>query len=414
MSRAAAALALWLTPTLAATAGDWPRFHGQNGAGVADPATPVEWEKAAPAWKVAVPGKGHSSPVVAAGRVFLQSASADGLNRSLHCFDAATGAVKWSRDVVGAPGHTHKKSSLASSTPAVDGGRVFTIYWNGAACDLAAYGLDGKPLWTTPLGAFESDHGAGLSPMAFGGKVFVNYDQGADKDRPGTAEVLAFDAADGKKVWSARRKGFRACSATPVVRELPGGKAEVVVSSTAALTGYDPDTGAVNWDWPWKFTGMALRTIAGPLMVGDKVIAFSGDGGGSRSAVAITPGSGPRVLWEKKKATPYVPSPVALGGHLYWVTDDGQATCADAKTGNPVWTERAFGKGAVSASLILAGDKVLAVAEDGKAVVFKATPDGFDKLAEMSLGEAVMASPAGADGRLFVRGTDHLFCFAAK
>ena len=414
MPRVLAVLGLSLTLPACATAGDWPRFHGPNGAGVADPDTPVEWTKAAATWKVAVPGKGHSSPVAAAGKVFLQSASADGATRTLYCFDAKTGAVVWSRDVPGAVGHTHKKSSLASSTPVVDGNRVVVLFWTGTACNLHAYDLDGKALWDAPLGVFESDHGAGLSPMAYGGRVYVNYDQGGSvKGRNGTAELMAFDAATGKPAWSKVRKGFRACSATPVVRQLPGGRAELVVASTAGLTGYDPETGNVNWDWPWKFDGMALRTIAGPLVFGDTVVAFSGDGSGSRATVAVKAGTAPKLLWEKKKGTPYVPSPVALGGHLYWVADDGQATCADLKTGNPVWTERVFPM-AVSSSLVLAGDKVLAVAEDGKAVVFRASPDGFDKVAEMKLGEGTFATPAAADGRLFVRGFEHLFCFAAK
>lgn len=413
MSRVLLVIGLSLTVSASASAADWPRFHGPNGAGVAEPDTPLDWTKAGGGWKVAVPGKGHSSPVVAAGRVFLQSASEDGLTRSLYCFDARTGAVNWSREVPGAVGHTHKKSSLASSTPVVDGNRVVTLFWTGTGCNLHAYDLDGKPLWDAPLGLFESDHGAGLSPMAFGGKVFVNYDQGADKDRPGKAEMMAFDAATGKPAWSKGRKGFRHCSATPVVRQLPGGGAELVVASTAGLTGYDPDTGAVNWDWTWKFTGMSLRTIAGPLIAGDVVVAFSGDGGGSRSTVAVKAGLTPTLLWEKKKAAPYVPSPVALGNHLYWVADDGQAVCADLKTGNAIWTERAFPV-AVSSSLILAGDKVLAVAENGKAVVFRASPDGFDKLADMTLGEGTFATPAAADGRLFVRGFEHLYCFAAK
>jgi len=129
--------------------------------------------------------------------------------------------------------------------------------------------------------------------------------------------------------------------------------------------------------------------------------------------VAVAAGPVPKLLWEKKKGTPNVPSPVALGGHLYLLTDDGRPVCLDVKTGKPVWEESPFAP-AVSSSLVLAGDKVLAVAENGKAIVFRASPDGFDKLAEMNLGEGTFATPAVADGRLFVRGSDHLYCFAAK
>src|SRR5262249_5089848 len=158
----------------------------------------------------------------------------------------------------------------------------------------------------------------------------------------------------------------------------------------------------------WKFDGMALRTVGGPVIVGGIVVAVSGDGGGSRHTVAVEPGTG-KLLWEKKKDTPYVPCPVALGNHVYWLTDAGLAMCIDAKTGAEGWKERAFAK-AVSASPLLIGDVVLAVAEDGKAVAFKASPAGFDKVAEADLKEAVFATPAAADGKLFLRTATRVVC----
>jgi outer membrane protein assembly factor BamB len=302
------------------------------------------------------------------------------------------------------------------------------LFWDGSVVTLYAYDLDGTELWSASLGGYVSQHGVGMSPVASGGKVFVNYDQDdpaqAEKPKPGDpppgppaenpAEVLAFDAKTGAKVWAAKRKAFRACSSSPFVRELPGGKTELIVSSTAGLTGYDTDTGKVNWDWAWKFDGMALRTVGSPVLAGDVVVAPSGDGGGSRSMVAVTPGPGSKMLWNRTKETPYVPAPVAKGDHLYWVTDGGVATCAELRTGKVVWSERAFPnltKGTyVHASLLLIGDQVLAVSEFGEAVVFKATPAGYEEVSRNALGEAVSATPAAADGRLYIRGAAHLFC----
>jgi outer membrane protein assembly factor BamB len=164
----------------------------------------------------------------------------------------------------------------------------------------------------------------------------------------------------------------------------------------------------------WKFNGASLRTVGSPVPAGDVVVVPSGDGNGSRSMVAVTPGPSPRMLWGKVKETPYVPAPVAKGDHLYWVTDGGLATCADLKTGKLLWSERAFpnlSKGTyVHASLLLAGDAVVAVAETGEAVVFKASPAGYEEVARNALGEAVSATPAAADGRLYIRGAGHLFC----
>ena len=407
MARRFLVAALGLTLTFPASAADWPRFQGPNGTGSAEASTPLEFTKVSGGWKTAIPGQGHSSPIVVGGRIYLQSASDDGSKRSLISLDAKTGEVKWTRDVPGSKGHTHKKNSLASNTPACDGERVYAIFWDGKACALHAFDIDGKPVWAVALGEYTSQHGASMSPMVFGGKVFVNYDQ------DGAAEMYAFDAKTGKKAWSAPRKPFRANPATPIVRELPGGKAEIVVASTAGLTGYDPATGKENWSWDWKFAGNALRTVGSPVLANGIIVATSGDGSGSRSAVAVTAGSDAKMLWERKKGSPYVPCSIIKADHVYWVGDDGIIACASLKSGEIIWSERVFNK-AVSSSPIIAGDKILAVAEDGKAVVFKASPEGFEKLADGNLAEAVFASPAAADGRLYIRGTEHLFCFSAK
>ncbi|MGL6096974.1 MAG: PQQ-binding-like beta-propeller repeat protein, partial [Fimbriiglobus sp.] len=409
------ALTLALVPAPALSQADWPRFRGPNGSGIGDPTAPYDLSKAGGGWKIEVPGFGHSSPVVAGGRVYLQSASRDGVRRTLFAIDAKTGVTKWAKDLPGGAGHTHKKSSLASGTPAVDGDRVFVTIWDGAAVTLHAFDLDGKPVWSAALGAFSSDHGAGMSPVAAGGKVYVVYDLGAKTGDGSTSTVLAFDGKTGAKAWSAGRKAFRHCSASPVLRELPGGKSELVVATSAGVTGYAADTGTVNWHWVWNWNGgQALRTVGSPLALPDgSVVAVSGDGGGSRSTVRVIPGEKPALAWEKKKGAPYVPTPLAHGGHLYWITDDGQAVCADPKSGDVVWSERVFSK-AVSASPILIGDKILAVAEDGKWIAFPATPKGYDAVATGTLNEGVFATPAAADGRVYVRGFEHLFCFAAK
>ncbi len=431
MPRLLSALTLALPLALPAAAADWPRFRGPNGSGVVEgPAPPLKWSATENVlWRADVPGVGHSSPIVVKGLVFLESSTEDGSQRSLLCYDAATGKLKWGKSAPGQRAHTHAKNSLASSTPASDGERVFALFWDGRVVTLTAYDLAGSELWSASLGGYVSQHGPGMSPVAHGGKVFVNYDQDdpsqAQKPAKGDpppgppaenpAEVLAFDARTGAKVWAAKRKAFRACSSSPLVRELPGGKAELVVSSTAGLTGYDTETGAVNWDWVWKFDGMALRTVGSPVLAGGVVVAPSGDGGGSRSMVAVAPGPRPRMLWNKTKDTPYVPGPVAKGDHLYWVTDGGLAVCAELRTGKVLWSERAFpnlGKGTyVLASLLLVGDDVLAVAETGRAVVFRASPDGYEEVSRNDLGEPVTATPAAADGKLYVRtAAGHLFC----
>lgn len=387
-------LALALAP-----ADDWTWFRGPNGSGVG-PAVPLAFGKDDIRWAADLPGRGHASPVVAGGRVFLQSATADGRQRRLLALDQATGNKLWQVDLPGQPAKVHAKSSLASSTAAVLGDRVFFLVWDGNAVTLRAVdAATGKEHWNAPLGGYVSQHGFGISPLAVDGRVFVNFDQ------DGSAELLAFDAATGNKLWAKPRKPFRANSAMCLLH-----KGTVVAASTAGLTAHDPATGAVAWDWSWPFDGMALRTVGSPVLDGDTVIAPAGDGGGSRSLVAVAAGPRPKLLWQKTKDTPYVPGPLLSGRHLYYLTDTGLATCADVATGDIVWQERAFSK-AVTASPVLAGGAVVAVAEDGKIVAFKAASDGYEKLAEGSLGEPVFASPAAVGGRLYVRTATRLVCY---
>lgn len=404
--RFAGLIAVLSVATLAAA--DWPRFRGVNGMGVADAVPlPTTWSGTDNvAWKTALPGTGNGSPIVARGKVYVQASSVDASQRMLICLDAKTGAIDWTAARPGGKAHAHSKNSLASSTPAADADRLYAVFWDGREVALTAYDFAGKPLWAKTLGGYVSQHGVGMSPVAFGGKVYVNYDQ------DGAAEFVCFDGKSGDKLWAAPRKPFRACYSSALVREV-GGKVEVIDASSAGVTAYDPETGSVRWNWVWKFDGQVLRTVGSPVLVGDTLVAVSGDGGGSRSTVALKLGEQPTLLWEKRKETPYVPGPLVKGDHIYWVTDGGLATCAELATGKIVWSERAL-SAAVSASPILAGDNVIAVAEDGKAVVFKATPKGFEKVAENALGEAVFASPAAADGKLYLRGSKHLFALGTK
>jgi outer membrane protein assembly factor BamB len=398
--------------------GDWARFRGPNGSGAADATgIPEKWtvEKDT-RWKIELPGPGNGSPIVCGGKVYLQAASADATNRWLLCYDAKTGHKDWEAPVSGhkpADKGMHPKNSLASSTPAYDGERVYAIFWDGTDFSLHAYDLSGKPVWYKDLGEYKSQHGVGSSPIVHAGKVFVNFDQ------DGAAELLAFDAKTGETAWAMKRKAFRACYSSPFVRNLPGGQTELVVDSTQGITAYDPGTGRMNWTWDWVFPNASLRTVGGPLLVGDVIVAISGDGDGSRDAVAISAGPGAKRLWglsgSKRGNSPYVPMPVAKGDYVYWVHDKGRAACLEARTGKELWNEslpnitREF-----SASLILTGDRVTAIAEDGKVYVFRASPKEYESLWRTSIGEPVFATPAVADGKLFIRTARHLICIGGK
>ena len=393
-----------LVPSVSAE--NWPRFRGPNGEGIAkDKGVPVEWtERDGVAWKTALPGVGHSSPVIWGDRIFLQSAAAN--QRLLLCLRVGNGEISWTHAEKGNKAHINDKNSYASSTPATDGKRVFAVFWDGGEISLHAFDFDGKPLWKRALGAFKSQHGPGMSPMVFEDRVIVVNDQ------DGSATLLAFDVRDGTPAWQAPRPYYRACYSTPFVLERPKEPPELIVASTAGLTSYDPRTGKEYWSWAWKFDAMALRTVASPVHGQNIILANSGDGTGPRHTVAVKlDGSGketkPTLAWQNKRDFPYVPCLLVQDDFVYSVTDSGIAGCQELKTGKEVWRERL--DCTVTASPILIDGKIYAVSDSGEVYVFEAAPS-FKLLGKSGIGESVSASPAVADNRMFIRGDKHLFC----
>ena len=392
------------------SAADWSRFRGPNGSGTADGTLP-EINPKSPLWKVEIPGKGAGSPIIVAGKVYIQTASKDGKTRTLLCLDATNGKQVWSKDVTGTEAHTHAKNTLASSTPACDGKQIYCVWWDGSGVSLHGYDLGGKELWRTSLGGYKSQHGPGFSPVVHEGLVFVNVD---DDER---AELVAIDIKTGMKKWVQERKHVRACYSSPFLLKRDNAPLELILGTTTAMTSYEPATGKVNWNYDivWPKGKMPLRVIAAPVYVSGLLVMASGDGGGSRYMIAVDPSQAtPAKVWELSKEVPYVPCLLTKGDLLFWIGDNGGsfACCADAKTGKVLFNERLPGK-EPSASPIMVGDEILTIAETGDLTVFKATPK-FDEVSRAKLGETVFASPAAADGKVFIRGMTHLYCFGKK
>ncbi len=408
-----AALGLALSST--AQADNWPRFRGPNGTGVStDKDIPVEFSATSGLlWKTKLPGTGNSSPIVWDDKVFLQAAGERGKDRYLLCLNASDGKILWKETLAGSRAPIHDRSSYASSTPATDGERVYAIFWDGKDLTIYAYTLAGKFVWKRDLGAHQSQHGAGISPIVYEGKVILTNDD--DK----AAHVLALDAKTGKDVWKAERKAFRACYSTPFLLENVGGPPQLIVGSTAGITSYNPKDGSENWSYTWKFDGMALRTVASPFYTQGLIVQTSGDGKGFRHVIAVKAGgkgdvTSTNLVWENKKNCAYVPCPLVYGEHIYSVTDKTRAhqiTCQLARTGEVVWSHRLNSD--VSASPVLIDGKMYVVDMEGDVHVFLAAP-GYKELGKSSLGERVLASPAVSNNRLFIRGSEHLFCIGKK
>jgi outer membrane protein assembly factor BamB len=412
-----------------ARADNWERFRGPNGTGTSsDKNVPLKFGPDENVlWKVALPGAGNSSPIVWEKHLFLHVAGKDGKSRSLVCLDIADGKVRWEKNIPGVTAKIRADSSLASSTPTTDGKAVYVSFWNGKDILIAAYDFQGDLLWTKNLGTFNSQHGPGASPILFEDMLILANDMDKDdfntkipNDRP--SMLIALDKKTGRLVWETPRAAERTCYSAPFLRNRPDQKKpELVVTSTTAVTGYNVETGVKLWEakgWQDPKFKTPMRTVATPALVGDVLCVTSG-GDAGRFAIGLDlPGvaqsgrSEPQRVWENRKDFPYVASPLARGEHFYFVNDYGFAGCFHARTGKKVWFER-LSDAAFNASPVLIDGKVYAASVAGDVYVFAAEPT-FRLLARNEMGEVIRATPAVANGRLYLRGDAHLFCIGTK
>jgi outer membrane protein assembly factor BamB len=409
LNRLRTALLLGISLLLArlAPAGDWPGWRGPAGNGVTEEKDlPVRWSATNVLWKVPLTGAGVSTPVVQGGRVFLTSSDGRRNDRlHLSCHDAATGAELWHTLFFGsavsegqfAPG------GMAVPTPAADGRHVYALFGTG---DLVCADRDGKPVWLRSLaqeyGTFRNRWGMGSSPLLVDGLLVVQVDHW------GESYLLGVDAATGANRWRTKRDAAVNWTSPAVARVR--GRTEVLAAGTHTLKGYDAATGAELW----TVHGMQTQCIPSPVVQGERVYAVSGREhftlcvrlDGAAGDLTTT-----HVDWKARSGGTFVPSPVCLGDHYYYVEDTGWANCLRTDTGERVWRQRMNGK--FTASLVAADGKVYFTSEAGVVTVVRAGPK-FEVLGRNDVGEGLMASPAVAGGRLFLRGDKHLSCIGTK
>ncbi len=372
---------------LALLAQDWPRWRGPDGSGLsAGSPLPERWSTTdRVAWSVPIPGEGASSPVVRGKAVFLTSARERGTVRIVHRLDLETGAIRWSGEIDDPdPERTSALTGHAAPTPAVDASRVVAFFGNAG---VVAYDLEGKRLWRTSLGAFDTELGIASSPILWGDLVIVV----ADHD--GESFLAGLDAASGRIRWKTPRPGLARSWSTPIVAA-----GELVVNAQDELRGYDPGSGRELW----KVTGMSGWVTPSPVAGEGRVFATSGKDGptvavrtGGRGNVTST-----HVDWREERGGPYVGSPLWLDGRLYVLEEAGRLTCREASTGRVVYRERL--KGTFTASGVAGDGKLYFANEAGTTVVVRAGA-AFEVLAENPLEEEILASPAIAGGSLLLR-----------
>lgn len=393
-SHASFLLAETSTPVAIDPASDWPWWRGPTRDNHAAPsARPVlrfsETENVV--WSVPVPGRGHASPAVVGTRVFLATAIDEDQLQAVVAFDRETGRQLRIREVSrGAlPKKIHPKNTHASGTVASDGERVFASFYSSGSVHVAALSLEGEPVWERKLGPFEPkkyEFGYAASPLIAGEAVVVVGDQ----EKEGF--LVALDRATGEILWKTDRPN-EINYASPTLATLKGVE-QILLGGCSRVAAYCPADGKLLWEALDSTPPQTCGTVA---WVGDLV--FASGGYPSKMTTAVRAGTG-EVVWRNQRKC-YEQSLLAHEGHVYAVTDNGIAYCWRAEDGKEMWSERL--KGPVSASPVLAGDRIYAVNEQGTWFVFRATPERFESLAENSLGDEVFATPAVGGDRLFAR-----------
>ncbi|CAN5185392.1 PQQ-binding-like beta-propeller repeat protein [soil metagenome] len=385
-----AVLIFLLCGTFAASAADWPFWRGPHRNGIAesgqDPPTEFGAKKNV-LWSADVPGRGHGSPAVVGGRVFLAVADEGAQTQSLLCLDRASGERRWLTEIHrGAFPEANQKASHASSTPACDGERVFITFVNAGAAHVTALSVDGEQLWQKTITPYVIHQGYGSSPTLYQHLVIVSAD-----NKSGGA-IAAYDRVTGEEAWKVGRPKLPNY-ASPTVLAI-GGRDQLVFQGCERVTSLDPLTGETHWEHEG-----ATTECVGSLTTDGKHVFTSGGYPKNHIAALVADGSG-TVTWENISRV-YVPSMVVHDGYLFAVMDNGVASCWDTATGEQMWKER-LGR-TTSSSLVLVGDHFYSADEEGQFSVFAADPQHFEVIAQNQLGDETLSTPAICDSQIFAR-----------
>jgi outer membrane protein assembly factor BamB len=395
--------------SLAEFQANWPRFRGAEGGGVSTQTNvPLTWDEKSGAnvlWKSPVPAPGHNSPVVWSNRVFISGG--DAAKREVFCFDATDGKLLWRRAINDVPRsqvaqpEIPEMTGFASPTMASEGRRVFVMFANG---DLAALTFDGAPVWSKNVGAPKNTYGHATSLAIWPGKLIVQFDQ--DESAPGGSKLLAFDCASGRLLWE-RARPTHSSWATPIIVEAAG-KTQVITLALPFVISYS----LANGNELWRADLMQGEITPSPVFADGKVIVVSPSSG----LIALRPdGAGEvtksHVAWLTEDSVPDVSSPVSRGGLIFTVTSSGLLACFGATDGKKVWEKELEME--VQSSPSIVGDKVLVLGKKGVAVVVEVGRE-FKEIARSGLADEFLASPAFANGRMYLRGATNLWCLGER
>lgn len=378
---------------------DWPEFRGPTGQGHSDErGLPLVWSEAKNVrWKTAIPGRGWSSPAIQGDRIWLTTAADDGKSLRAISVDRNTGAILQNVEVfrLKSQGNLNSKNSQASPTPVLEGDRVYLHF---GAYGTACITQSGEIVWKTRLDYDNGQHGPGGSPVIYDNLLIMSCD-GQD-----VQYVVALDKLTGKVRWKKLREGYQAYT-TPLVVRLPAGD-QVISPGAFRAVSYEPRTGKELWQVRY---GDGFSNVPRPVYSNGLVFICTGFQQPSLLAVRLD-GRGDvtksHIAWTLKRGVSLTPSPLLIGDELYMVSDNGVASCVDAKTGVPHWQVRLGGNH--SASPVYADGRIYFLSEEGESVVI-APGKEFKALAKNQLDGPTLASMAVSKGSIFVRSQTHLY-----
>lgn len=373
-----------------------PSFRGPGGNGISYRKNiPISWDATTGdnvVWKVEIPLHGYNSPIIWEDKIFVSGANS--AQREVYCIDRNTGKILWTGEVNNIDGspatapEVTEDTGQAAPSLTTDGRRVYAIFANG---DIIAFDMDGNRVWARNLGDPENHYGHSSSLMLYQNILIVQYDT---KNSP---KIMGLSSSTGETQWETPRK-VKVSWASPIVVNT-GNRTEVILVADPTVDSYDPLTGKLNWS-----VNCIFGEVGPSAAYADGVVYAVNE---YAKLVAIKIGDNPEILWESTDYMSDVPSPVATENLLFMATSYGVFLCYDAKTGEILW-EQENDNGFYSSPMLVEG-KIYLMDMQGIMHIFKADKE-FVSLGDCPIGEDGMATPAFADGKIYIRGNKHIFC----
>lgn len=377
---------------------NFPFFRGQDSRGIAGGSGyPTEWDAVAGKnidWKIEIPKKGKSSPVIWGNMIFITGAQ--DMTCEIYCINKKTGEILWTGSASNIPGEPKvlpkmdQEAGLAVSTVATNGKVVCAVFANG---NLVCYDLEGKLKWSKNIGVPESTYGYASSLLIYKDLLLIQFDSNVK------ISLIGFDLESGDQKWETLRQG-RAVWSSPVIAYFKG-KPQIIINGNPFVSSYDPATGTKLWEIECM-SGDVAPSVAVNSTMAYAVTDYA-------KLVAIKPGNGVSIIWEDNTFTPDVSSPVATDQYLFVSTGNGDVACYNSVKGDTLWTH--YFQDQFYASPIIADDMVYLLDRSGVMHIVKAA-SVFKLISESALGESADCSPAFSDKKIYIRGKKNLYCIS--